>query len=221
MDVVVGIDLDLHSVSWFVVSFEPCVQHAELIRTRVDGESEPVREPHTPGVRCQYPRVEVMDALLCAHGRTVDARLPCRHHAIAIGPRRQLRTRALAARRGGISRHADDALCVSVSNHGDVGHRVVVIDIHHAFDEFVRTARERRTSAGRKREVALRPQMKSRSRSASSAQIGRMTKSNRQFGSVGTCDSTYVASHRRLRCTMDSGASGPLPTPRGSHPEFS
>jgi len=47
----------------------------------------------------------------------------------------EFRTRT--TRRGGITRHADDALSVSISNHGDVSHRVMVIHMHPAFDEFV------------------------------------------------------------------------------------
>ena len=97
-----------------------------------------MREPQHPGVRGQYPRVEVMDALLACMieqaKRDRGANTP-RLPLVRDGDRE---FRARAAGRGGIARHADDALRISDSNDGDVGHRVLMVYMHHAFDELVR-----------------------------------------------------------------------------------
>ena len=176
-----------------------------------------MRQPQHPGVRCQYPRVEVMDALFArmVEQPTRDCRADTTRLPLVRDGNCELRARA--ARRGGISRHADDALCVSVSNHGDVGHRVVVIYIHHAFDEFVRRLANRVHQPG-----VTGGGAQATDEFTFPVCVIRADRTNDvvnwQFGRWGVRFDD-AASHWRLRSTMDSDASGPLPTPRGSHPE--
>lgn len=84
-----------------------------------------------------------MDALfarvldqLTRERRAHTARLPWVGHGDC-----ELGTRAAWCRR--VPRHADDALRDAVSRHGDKCHRVMTIDLHHAFDEFFRRLADR------------------------------------------------------------------------------